>query len=141
MSTTTGTSALRTRPRPDRLTLAAGWSLLAVCALHTLAFSVHPYWADWLAGPLRTSVAGLDETAQFWGLPGGFVLPGILLSVLLLRLGWEGRCAPAAFGPVLGLWALGCVWILGPSGFLFVLVPAALLVLARRRHHRSSTNR
>ncbi|WP_341855061.1 hypothetical protein [Brachybacterium sp. GPGPB12] len=33
---------------------------------------------------------------------------------------------------MLGLWALGRVWILGPSGFLFVLVPAApLLVLAR----------
>ena len=131
MSTTTDTPAPRTRPRPDRLTTAAGWSLLAICALHMLAFSLHPYWADWLAGPLRTTEATLDEAAQFWGLPGGFVLPGILLAVLLIRLGRQGGRAPAAFGPVLGLWALGCVWILGPSGFLFVLVPAALLVLAR----------
>ena len=129
MSTTTDTPALRIRS--DRLTMAAGWSLLAICALHTLAFSLHPYWADWLAGPLRTTEATLDEAAQFWGLPGGFVLPGILLAVLLIRLGRQGGRAPAAFGPVLGLWALGCVWILGPSGFLFVLGPAALLVLAR----------
>lgn len=131
MNTTTDTPALRTRPRPDRLTTAAGWSLLAICALHTLAFSLHPYWVDWLAGPLRTTEATLDEAAQFWGLPGGFVLPGILLAVLLIRLGQQGGRAPAAFGPVLGLWALACVWILGPSGFLLVLVPAALLVLAR----------
>lgn len=129
MSTTTDTPALRIRP--DRLTMAAGWSLLAICALHTLAFSLHPYWAVWLAGPLRTTETTLDEAAQFWGLPGGFVLPGILLAVLLIRLGRQGGRAPAAFGPVLGLWALGCVWILGPSGFLFVLGPAALLVLAR----------
>ena len=131
MSTTIDTPALRIRPRPDRLTTAAGWSLLAICALHTLAFSLHPYWVDWLAGPLRTTEATLDEAAQFWGLPGGFVLPGILLAVLLIRLGRQGGRAPAAFGPVLGLWALACVWILGPSGFLLVLVPAALLVLAR----------
>lgn len=109
MSTTTDTPALRTRPRPDRLTTAAGWSLLAICALHTLAFSLHPYWVDWLAGPLRTTEATLDEAAQFWGLPGGFVLPGILLAVLLIRLGRQGGRASAAFGPVLGLWALACV--------------------------------
>src|SRR5690606_4332687 len=120
MSTTTEMPALRTRPRPDRLTTAAGWSLLAICVLHMLAFSLHPYRADWLAGPLRTTEATLGEAAQFWGLPGGFVLPGILLAVLLIRLGRQGGRAPAAFGPVLGLWALGCVWILGPSGFLFV---------------------
>lgn len=128
---TTETPALRTHPRHDRLTTAAGWSLLAICALHTLAFSLHPYCADWLAGPLRTTEASLDEAAQFWALPGGFVLPGVLLALLLIRLGRQGGRAPAAFGPVLGLWALGCVWILGPSGFLFVLVPAALPVLAR----------
>ena len=134
MSITTRPEAPTTAPvRSDRLTLAAGWSLLAICALHTLAFSVHPYWADWLAGPLRTTEASLDEAAQFWGLPGGFVLPAVLLSVLLLRLGREGRRAPAAFGPVFAAWALGCVWILGPSGFLFVLVPAALMILASVR--------
>jgi predicted membrane protein len=137
MNTTTDIPALRTRTRRDRLTIAAGVSLLVVCVLHTLAFSVHPYWADWLAGPLRTTEATLDEAAQFWGLPGGFVLPGALLAVLLIRRGREGGRAPAAFGPVLGLWALGCVWILGPSGFLFLLVPATLLVFASVRGARS----
>ncbi|MGP5412590.1 hypothetical protein [Brachybacterium paraconglomeratum] len=90
MSTTTETPALRTRPRPDRLTTAAGWSLLAICALHTLAFSLPPYWGDWLAGPLRESAATLDEAAQFWGLPGGFVLPGVLLALLLIHLRRQG---------------------------------------------------
>lgn len=137
MNTTTDIPAPSTRTRPDRLTIAAGVSLLVVCVLHTLAFSVHPYWADWLTGPLRTTEATLDEAAQFWGLPGGFVLPGALLAVLLIRLGREGGRAPAAFGPVLGLWALGCVWILGPSGFLFLLVPATLLILASVRGARS----
>lgn len=137
MNTTTGISAPSTRTRPDRLTIVAGVSLLVVCALHTLAFSVHPYWADWLAGPLRTTEATLDEAVQFWGLPGGFVLPGALLAVLLIQRGRKGGRSPAAFGPVLGLWALGCVWILGPSGFLFLLVPAALLVLASARGARS----
>lgn len=137
MNTTTDIPASSARTRSDRLTIAAGVSLLVVCVLHTLAFSVHPYWADWVAGPLRTTEATLDEAAQFWGLPGGFVLPGALLAVLLILRGRQGGRAPAAFGPVLGLWALGCVWILGPSGFLFLLVPAALLVLASARGARS----
>lgn len=131
MSTTTETPALRTRPRPDRLTTAAGWSLLAICALHTLAFSLPPRTgATGWPGPCARAPRPSTRRPSS-GLPGGFVLPGVLLALLLIRLGRQGGRAPAAFGPVLGLWALGCVWILGPSGFLFVLVPAALLVLAR----------
>lgn len=68
-------------PRPasrrlDLPTVAAGWTIVAICLLHTLVFSIHPYWGDWLAGPLRGSSVSIAEAAQFWALPGGFVVPG-----------------------------------------------------------------
>ena len=119
--------------RPERLTILAGWLLLAICLLHTLVFAVHPYWADWLAGPLREGAFTADEAAQFWGLAGGFVVPGALLALLVVRTGREGRTLPPAVGPILALWAAACLWIVGPSGFLLVLVPAALLITASLR--------
>lgn len=122
--------------RSDRLTIAAGASLLAIAALHTLAFSVHPYWGAWLAGPLRTGTESLDSAVQFWGLPGGFVVPGALLALLIIRLGRRGQTPPAYAGWTLGLWAALCLWIVGPSGFVFVLAPAILLIIANRRARR-----
>ncbi|HEX7350977.1 DUF6463 family protein [Brachybacterium sp.] len=120
-------------PAASRLTLAAGWSLLAICLLHTLAFSMHPYWADWLAGPFRDTTAVADESIQFWGLPGGFVVPGALLGLQILERGRQGLRLPAYVGGVLAVWALACLWVIGPSGFLVVLVPAGLLLAARLR--------
>jgi len=114
-----------------RLTRAAGATILVICLLHTLVLSVHPYWADWLAGPFRDSEVGADEAAQFWGLPGGFVAPGALLGLMVLREGRLGRTVPAVVGIVLALWASACFWVVGPSGFLLVLVPAGMLIAAR----------
>jgi uncharacterized protein YqgC (DUF456 family) len=37
---------------------------------------------------------------------------------------------------VLALWALVCLWIVGPSGFVLLLVPATLLILAAARARR-----
>lgn len=122
-----------TTTRPERLTILAGWLLLVICLLHTLVFAVHPYWADWLAGPLRESAFTADEAAQFWGLAGGFVVPGALFGLLVLRTGREGRRLPPSVGPILAIWAALCLWIVGPSGFLLVLVPAALLILTSLR--------
>jgi len=120
-------------PTASRLTLAAGWSLLAICVLHTLAFAWHPYWGDWLAGPFRDTTAIADESIQFWGLPGGFVVPGVLLALQILERGRQGLRLPAYVGGVLAVWATACLWVVGPSGFLFVLVPAGLLIAARLR--------
>lgn len=119
--------------RPERLTVLAGGLLLVICLLHTLVFAVHPYWADWLAGPLRESAFTADEAAQFWGLAGGFVVPGTLFGLLVIRTGREGRRLPPFVGPVLAIWAALCLWIVGPSGFLLVLVPAALLIITSLR--------
>jgi Family of unknown function (DUF6463) len=124
--------------RTDRLTTTAGWVLLVISALHTLVFAFHPYWDDWLAGPLRTATLPLEAVVQFWGLPGGFVAPGVLLALLTVRLGRRGETLPAYVGWVLGLWAAGCIWIVGPSGFLLLLAPATLLIVADRRARRRS---
>lgn len=125
-------------PRRDRLTIAAGVSLLIIVVLHTAVFAPHPWWAAWLAGPFRTESLPPEAVAQFWGLPGGFVIPGALLGLLIVRAGRRGAAVPGSVGWVMGLWALACVWIVGPSGFLLLLVPAALLILAAVRARRAA---
>lgn len=130
---TSQTPSVPAVPVTSGLTLAAGWSLLAICLLHTLVFSVHPYWDDWLAGPFGDSPAVADETIQFWGLPGGLVVPGGLLGLQILHQGRRGLRMPAYVGVVLAVWATACLWAVGPSGFLLVLVPAGLLIVASLR--------
>lgn len=141
LSSTPGPTASADHPpvprRSRRLTLAAGWSILVICLLHTLAFAFHPYWDDWLAGPLRQSTPTFEEAVQFWGLPGGFVVPGALLALMILREGHHGRALPTPIGWVLAVWAAACLWVVGPSGFVLVLVPAVLLILASRRRRIS----
>ncbi|MGD7704908.1 hypothetical protein [Microlunatus sp. Y2014] len=122
--------------RAQRLTLAAGWSLLAICVLHTFAFAVHPWWPAWFAGPMRTEQLPLDAAVQFWGLPGGFVVPGVLFALYVISTGRRGRRVPSYVGIVLGVWALCCLWIVGPSGFVLVLAPATLLIIASIRARR-----
>lgn len=124
------------RIRPDRLTIAAGIALLAIMALHTAVFVPHEWWGAWLAGPLRGEEPPVEATVLFWALPGGFVVPGALLALLIVREGRRGRTMPLYVAIVLAIWAGGCVWIVGPSGFLTLVVPVALLVLARVRQRR-----
>ncbi|MFD5215611.1 DUF6463 family protein [Microbacterium sp. NPDC058345] len=123
---------------PDRYTVAAAIALLVISVLHTAVFALHPWWGPWLAGPFRTAQPPLDATVQFWGLPGGFVVPGVLLALLLWRTGRRGETVPTYVGVVLGAWAILCVWIVGPSGFLLLLVPAGLLIAANIRARRHS---
>lgn len=125
-------------PRIDRLTVAAAVSLLVISVLHTAAFAFHPWWGAWLIGPFRTVQLPTDATVQFWGLPGGFVVPGVLLALLILEAGRRGRTVPAYIGGVLCVWALVCVWMVGPSGFVLFLVPTVLLFIAGRRARRRS---
>ena len=125
-------------PRIDRLTVAAAVSLLVISVLHTAAFAFHPWWGAWLVGPFRTVQLPTDAAVQFWGLPGGFVVPGILLALLILQTGRRGRTVPPYIGVVLCVWALVCVWMVGPSGFVLFLVPAVLLLIASHRARRRS---
>jgi hypothetical protein len=124
------------RIRADRLTVAGGISLLVVCSLHTVVFALHPWWGAWMAGPFRTEQLPTDAAVQFWGLPGGFVVPGLLLALLILDKGRRGNPAPVYVGAVIGVWAFACVWMVGPSGFMLLLVPAVLLFIASMRSRR-----
>lgn len=123
--------------RRDRLTIVGGWALLAICVLHTAVFAAQPWWGVWLAGPFRTEAPPIEALAQFWALPGSFVVAGALLAVALIRAGRRGEAAPLHVPIVLAAWAALCVWILGPSGFLTLTVPVVLLTIAAVRARRA----
>ncbi|PSL01022.1 hypothetical protein CLV63_101501 [Murinocardiopsis flavida] len=111
-----------------RSTVGAGCSLAAIGVLHTAAFLPHPYWGEWLTGGLRSGTGGEESLTVFWALPGGFVVPLVLLGLLVARMGWRGERAPAYVGWAVGGWAAACALLIGPSGFLLGFVPAVLLV-------------
>ncbi|WP_256838759.1 DUF6463 family protein [Ornithinimicrobium faecis] len=119
--------------RPDRLTIAAGWSTLTIAVLHTIVFVFHPHWGAWLAGLTRTADLPDQAITLFWALPGGFVAPLAVLGLLMIGAGRRGQAMPGYVGWILLGWILICCWIIGPSGFLLGFVPAALLVWPRRR--------
>ncbi|WP_239647232.1 MULTISPECIES: DUF6463 family protein [Nocardiopsis] len=122
-----------------RLTVAGGWSMAAIALLHTLFFLPHPYWGEWFSGELWSHGTSTESMLGFWALPGGFVVPLAVLGLLVARTGRRGEAVPAYAGWAIGLWALGCAALVGPSGFLLGLVPAGLLIgagLARRSGDR-----
>lgn len=121
----------------NRWTVAGGVALLTICVLHTLVFAAHPYWAEWLAGPTREAPLAVEPMLLFWALPGGLVVPGAALALLLIGLGRRGEAVPLWLPVTLLAWAGCCVWMVGgPTGFMMVTVPAVLLLIgrARRRH-------
>ncbi|WP_309104057.1 DUF6463 family protein [Microbacterium sp.] len=122
--------------RADRLTVAAAVTLLLISVLHTAVFVAHGWWDSWLAGPLRSEQMPIDAFVHFWALPGGFVVPIALLALLILEAGRRGATVPAYVGFALAAWAVVCVWIVGPSGFLLFAVPALLLIMAGSRARR-----
>lgn len=112
-----------------RLTVAAGLTLLVINLLHAAIFVAHPWWGMWFAGPIDGEPFPTEALVRFWALPGGFVVPGVLLALLLLRAGRRGTTVPRYVGIGLGGWAIVCAWFVGPSGFLLLLVPAVLLLV------------
>lgn len=118
--------------------MAAGWALLAICILHTIVFAPHPWWSAWLSGPFRTEDLPLESMVQFWALPGGFVVPGALLAAMIMGRGRRGQTAPGYIAPALAAWGALCLWMVGPSGFLTVIVPVTLLVVARFRDRQQA---
>lgn len=127
------------RRRPDRLTVAAGWSAVTIAILHTAAFAINSHWGAWLAGPTRTSDLPDEAITVFWALPGGFVVPLAVLGILLVALGRRGQAVPRSAGWILLGWIVLCLWIIGPSGFLLGLVPTALLLWPRRSTRQVGT--
>lgn len=130
MSTTAVPPTRRSSPAALRTTLAAGWSLVAIAVLHTAFFAFDAPWGDWIDGELRGGEADAESVAVFWALPGGVVMPVLLFAALLIKTARSGRRVGAGFGLALAAWAGFCAWLVGPSGFLTVFVPAGLLVLA-----------
>jgi MFS family permease len=130
------------RPAAARATLLAGWSLMIIAALHTAVFFPHIPWSEWFGGGLRTEEPDAEWAALFWALPGGATVPGFLLGMLLVRFGRQGRSVGLGVAAALAAWALGCLWLVGPSGFMFFLVTAGLLtagaILDRRRRRRGA---
>ena len=113
-----------------RPTVFAAWFLIGIAVLHSVATAVHPYWGEWLSGSLRGSSVDSMSLAFFWTFPGSFVVPLVLLGLVLVRMGRRGEPAPRYVGWMLGLWCVGCLALVGLSGFMFVLVPAAVLIIA-----------
>jgi hypothetical protein len=113
-----------------RLTIAAGIALLVVATLHLIMMSAHDLWPAWLAGELRAAAPGDAGLGGFWAGIGGFAVPVALLGGMIIRTARRRQPCSPVLGYGLLAWAAGCVYLLGPSGFLTFGVPAALLIIA-----------
>ncbi|MCC3765142.1 DUF6463 family protein [Glycomyces sp. TRM65418] len=123
-------------PAAARLTGLAGWSLIVVAVLHIVAFIPLAPWGEWIDGSLRSGDADPDSVAVFWALPGGIAIPAVLTGLLMIRFGRQGQRVPLAFGIALIAWVAVCVWLIGPSGFMAVLVTGGLLIAAASTDRR-----
>lgn len=113
-----------------RLTGSAGWAILSIAVLHTAVFIPQASWSDWFDGSLRAFQGDPDSLAVFWALPGGFVLPGAMLGLFLIRMGRQRMRVGLGYALTLAVWASFCLWLVGPSGFMLFYVPAGLLLAA-----------
>lgn len=113
-----------------RLTRLAGWSLIAIAALHTAVFIPQAPWGDWIDGSLRSAEADMESVAVFWALPGGIVVPGALAGALLIRSAGLGTRFGLGVSLALAAWVSACLWLIGTSGFMFLYVTAGLLAAA-----------
>ncbi len=73
------------------------------------------------------------STAVYWASLGGFAVPLLLLSLLILDRGQHGLAMPVWFGLALGAWFALNTLALGPSGFALGLLVAGLLLAGARR--------
>ena len=117
--------------RPDGLTMWAGRLLIAIAAAHLALFAPQAPWSRWFAGDLRGNGPKDSSVAElFWALPGGFVVVLVLLGLLVGRAGRQGHQVPWYVGWLVLGWSLSCVALIGPSGFVFGVLPAGLLIAA-----------
>lgn len=126
-----------TSSRANRLVIIAGWAMVAIALLHTVAHIFHPFWRDWLTGGLWTGDANYESYSFFWALPGSFVVVLAVLGLLVRQMGRLGQTVPSYVGWALGLWVVGCIALIGPSGFMLGILPSALLIVADLRRPTS----
>ncbi|BEK91323.1 DUF6463 family protein [Nocardia seriolae] len=139
MTTVEPIPALRRDPARTR-TLWAGRSVIAIGLLHTAYFIpvTRPSWAEWFSGGLSRHTddsSHAQPLADFWALPGSFVVPLIALGLMITKSAREDREVPRAVGISLGVWSAANFAVLFPSGFVLGLIPAGLLISARRARH------
>ncbi|WP_454194498.1 DUF6463 family protein [Nocardia sp. Marseille-Q1738] len=127
------------------LVLGTGHLILLVLA----AWDEITGWVDlgiWAAVPLMDgnavqTVESLQSKVTFWGGPGSFAVPLILLGFLTRHLAGRGVGVPAGIGWGIAAWcALGGV-LLVPSPFFVGIIPGVLIVLAARKEDRSEASR
>ncbi|GAT66706.1 hypothetical protein PS9374_02356 [Planomonospora sphaerica] len=113
-------------------------------SLLTLAFREDiTGWVErgmWAAVPLAfppgdavRTVEYLQNEAVFWGGPGSFAVPLILLGCLIWHLAGRGVAVPAGIGWGLAAWCLVGGVLLVPSPFFAGTVSGALIILAARK--------
>ncbi|GII62697.1 hypothetical protein Skr01_27820 [Sphaerisporangium krabiense] len=108
-------------------------------------------WAErglWATVPLLPTKEGavqavesLQSKAAFWGGPGCFSVPLILLGCLIWHLAGRGTALPARIGWALAAWgAVGGV-LLVPSPFFALTASGVLIILAARSANRPGADR
>ncbi|MDF5754569.1 DUF6463 family protein [Spongiactinospora sp. TRM90649] len=108
-----------------------------------LSWGVVSGWVDrgiWAAVPIMgaSTTAALRDAAGFWGGPGSFAVPLILLGCATWRLAARAVPLPAGVGWGLVAWSLISGVILVPSPFAAGSVAGALIIVAARRSDRPS---
>lgn len=118
-------------------TVWAGRTMAAIAGLHTMVFLPHPYWVRWLTGGMwRGDEIPEEAYTLFWALPGSFVAVLAILGLLVSRAGRRGEGLPGYVGWGIGAWCVMCLLLIGPSGFVFGIVPAGLLIADNVRDRR-----
>ena len=97
----------------------------------------HAHLSAFLHGDLWLPAHGLSdlspELGAYWLTIGSFGLPLLLLGAIVASTGRAGRTVPAYTGWGLVAWTLVGSLILEPTPMILVLIPAGMLIVARRR--------
>lgn len=111
---------------------------------HLLVFALFSWgaltgWVDrgaWAAIPLAPTAKGnptvetLRNQAAFWGGPGSFAVPQILLGCLVWHFAGRGVAVPAGVGWAFMAWCFVGGVLLVPSPYFAGIISGALIVLA-----------
>jgi hypothetical protein len=138
---------------PKMLRWASGIMLvLGIGHLALLALAARDQVAGWVergvwaAVPLAVGDQGAVQTVEslrnglaFWGGPGSFAVPLILLGCLTWHLAGRGVPLPAGIGWGLAVWCAVSGVLLVPSPYFAGVVAGGLIILAARRDARSRT--
>ncbi|GAA4899815.1 hypothetical protein LX16_0691 [Stackebrandtia albiflava] len=111
---------------------------MAVAAGHTALVTAMtwPHWPGWLSGELWWAVGSgehLDSALAFWSVPGGFVVPLVLVGLTALRSARDGRTLPGHVGVIMLVWAAFGSYVAFPTGFPLLFAPAVLILFAARQ--------